>query len=259
MTSPSPSEPRTPRLYHAAFAPVTAVKLAAVSVATVWAVQTILYAAGTVELVAAVVSDLAVIAVLVVVSRGRGGVAALGLRRVAPRFVIAGILFGIAAWYPALRLVVWARSWLELGDTRLLERIVEQTALVPTLFAIGVMPAIAEEMVFRGVLARGLATRWPVFAVLGSTVAFCGFHLLPAQMLGVLPIGLALGYLAIRADSIVPTMIAHLVNNLIGVVLSRGTIPSAITDPIDAHPNATLAVALACVGGGIALAGRGTA
>lgn len=52
-------------------------------------------------------------------------------------------------------------------------------------------------------------------------------------------------------------MIAHLINNLIGVVLSRNAMPSPITDPIDTYPNAALAIALVMVGG-LALA-RGAA
>jgi membrane protease YdiL (CAAX protease family) len=254
MTSPSPSEPRTPRLYHAAFAPVTAVKLAATSIGTIYAVQTILYIAGALDLVSAVASDLAVIAILLAYARRRGGLAAVGLRRVKPRFLLAGVLVGLSAWYLALRLITWVEPP---GNNELLQKIVEETALLPTLGAIGVMPAIAEEMVFRGVLARALATRYPaIIAVLLSTAAFCAFHLLPAQMLGVLPLGLALGILALGADSIVPTMIAHLINNVIGVLLARDELPPRLTFAISGHPNLFLACAIVVLGAGLALGTR---
>ena len=250
MTSPSPSEPPTPRLYHAAFAPVTAVKLAGISIGTIWGVQTILYVLGALDLVSATISDLVVIALLLAYARGRGGPAALGLRRVKPRFIVAGVLVGITVWYPALRLLLWVNPP---GDTKLLQQVVQETALLPTLGAICVLPAIAEEMVFRGVLARGLATRLPaVIAILGATVAFCAFHLLPPQMLGVLPLALALGFLAVQADSILPTMVAHFVNNIIGVLLSRDDLPTSISEVVNAHPNLVLACSLVVVIGGLA-------
>ncbi|MDB4957291.1 MAG: Abortive infection protein [Myxococcales bacterium] len=256
MTSPSPSEPLTPRLYHAAFAPVTAVKLAAVSIGTIWGIQTVLYLFGTLDLVSATLSDLVVIAMLLVFARRRGGLAALGLRRSSPRFVLAGILIGSSVWYIALRLVDWLRPP---GDTQVLQNIVEQSALVPTLAAIAIMPAIAEELVFRGVLARGLATRLPaMLAIVLSTLLFCAFHLLPAQMVGVLPLALALGVLALRADSVIPTIIAHFINNVIGVLIARDGLPASVLGTINAYPNLLLLAAFGVAGVGLAIATRRT-
>lgn len=250
----SPSEPRTPRLYHA-YGAGTAAKLAGGAIATVYLAQLLLDAVHVPNLVAGATSFVVVIAVLVAVARVSGGRARLGLVKPRARFVIAGLLVGVSSWYPSLALLTWLQSWLRLpGDTGVLERLTRQPPLGLALVVIAVLPAIAEEMLFRGVLARGLDTRLGAFwAILISAAAFGLYHLLPIQMIPTFLLGLALGVIAVRGDSIVPTMIAHALNNTIAIVLSRGALPSA-SDWIDAHAGGMLAGTLAVLVAGVALA-----
>jgi len=256
MTSPTPSEPRTGhKLYHgAALTPALAWAVVALSVASIYAMQIGLVAAGVTEIVAAVIGYLPVIGTLVLIA-ARGRRRALGLawpRRA--RFLVAAVLVGCAAWYVNLVVVEWLMPD---ADTRTLERIVEQTPLVPTLLAIAVAPAIAEELLFRGVLARALARfdrggRFTIAIVLSSAL-FGLYHLAPVQMLPTFMLGLALAYLSLRADSVVPAMIAHGLNNTIAIVISREEIPG-VASWVGAHPVAMLGGALVCVGAGLAVA-----
>ncbi len=75
---------------------------------------------------------------------------------------------------------------------------------------------------FRGVLARGFATRLPLpFAVLASAALFSAYHMSPVQALPTFVLGAMLAVVAIRGGSIVPTMLAHAINNAIAIVATR--------------------------------------
>jgi membrane protease YdiL (CAAX protease family) len=94
------------------------------------------------------------------------------------------------------------------------------SGLALNLIMIAVLPAIGEELLFRGVLLR-LFSEWsrnPHFAVLLSAYFFSALHL---QFYGFLPrfiLGIVLGYLFVWTRSIWVPVIVHLFNNGIAVV-----------------------------------------
>lgn len=93
-------------------------------------------------------------------------------------------------------------------------------ALVLNLIMIAVLPAIGEELLFRGVLLRLFRewTRNPHVAVLVTAVLFSALHM---QFYGFLPrflLGIILGYLFIWTRSLWVPIIVHFVNNGIAVV-----------------------------------------
>lgn len=70
---------------------------------------------------------------------------------------------------------------------------------------------VCEELVCRGFLMRRLARRWSAQSAIGaSAFVFACLHLHPTHALGVLPLGVWLGYLAWKTRSTVTSMIAHL-------------------------------------------------
>jgi len=243
----SPTEPRTPSLYQA-------VAITGLGVATIYGLQLVLAAAGVLAIVASSLADLGTLGLLVWVARRRR--IDLGLRVPPARFLAAGLLVGLSAWYVALQLVLWLQPP---GDEKVLQKVVEQGSIGSAFVALAVLPAIAEELVFRGALARGLAAHGPAWrAVLVSGCAFAAYHLIPSQMVGVLPLGLALGLLAVKSGSVVPGMIAHLVNNAIALVLSRDELPG-LSRELGARPEITLVAALVLLGCGVMLSARGPA
>lgn len=244
----SPSEPRTPRLYHVA-TPRAAAILAGLAIATIYSLQIVLAQLGAPLVVASVAGDLVTGAGLVWLARRHRY--DLGLRWPRPRFIVAGLLVGASTWMVALQIVAWLHPP---GDDHQLGQVVQRGALWPLVVGLAVLPAFTEELVFRGVLARGLATRWPAWAAIaGSAAVFAAYHLIPAQMIGVLPLGLALGLLAIRSRSIVPGMIAHLTNNTIALALSRDELPG-IARVLGARPGVSLLAASVVLVAGVALA-----
>ncbi len=252
-----PSEPRTGhQLYHdEALPPVGATKVTATAILGIYVVQIGLFSAGVIDLVAALAGDAAVLLGLYLYARRRGLSAThFGLRRPAPVFLAAGGLIGISAWYLNLVLVVLLRPP---GDATGLQKIVEQTPLAPTWFAIALLPAITEEIVFRGVFTRALATRFvPWVAIVLSALVFAVYHLLPAQMISTFMLGLALAYLTLRARSVIPAILGHLLNNTVVIVVSRDEIP-ALGTWIGDHGVPMLVGAAGLLGAGLGLARRG--
>jgi sodium transport system permease protein len=180
--------------------------------------------------------------------------AALGLVRPRGLDVVAGLLIGCATWYLNMRLVELLP--LPDGSTTGLQRYVIETPLALAILAIAIVPAICEELLFRGVLLRALATRFvPAATIAISAIVFAAYHLSLLQLVPTLSLGLILGLLAIRARSAIPTMLAHLLNNGIAVLIARDELP-AINRWLARFPTATLVIAAGLVGGGILLALR---
>lgn len=90
------------------------------------------------------------------------------------------------------------------------------------LFAAAVILAsIIEEMLFRGLLLKALEKRVEVtYAILFSAVIFAFAHPLP-WLIQVLVLGLILGYLTWRSNSIFPSIILHCVNNAFALIFSN--------------------------------------
>jgi sodium transport system permease protein len=90
------------------------------------------------------------------------------------------------------------------------------------LLLVAVLPALSEEVTFRGVLLAGLrrsGSRW--IAVIGSALVFGLFHFNPYHMVAATTVGLLLGWVALESGSIVPGMLIHLVNNATQVLEDR--------------------------------------
>ena len=92
--------------------------------------------------------------------------------------------------------------------------------LVPLLLTATFVPAVCEELVFRGVVAQGLVRgmRNKTLAVVVSGALFSLFHANPAQTLHQFAVGCLLSVLLIRGGSLWSCVIVHFVNNLAAVV-----------------------------------------
>lgn len=77
------------------------------------------------------------------------------------------------------------------------------------------IPAVVEELLFRGYIQRRLLQRWSPIAAIGlSTMLFAVVHADSLQhMLAVVPLGVITGLLAYRTNSIKPGMLVHAVHN----------------------------------------------
>ncbi len=86
-------------------------------------------------------------------------------------------------------------------------------ALAVDLMLLCVLPAVGEELLFRGALQGLMRPAGSAAAILAPALLFAFLHLDPAQELTALACGLFLGWLAERTGSILPGMLLHFANN----------------------------------------------
>ena len=112
---------------------------------------------------------------------------------------------------------------------------------IASIVAIGIVPALCEEVLVRGIVLPSLlrATR-PAAAVIVSAMVFAFIHLDPYRTLFTLVLGLALGVLRLRTGSLLACMVAHAVLNTITFAAAPFT-----DDPSQGLPDPRPALGLA--------------
>ncbi len=128
--------------------------------------------------------------------------------------------------------------------------------VVAFLLLISLVPAVCEEMFFRGFLLGSLERRFSPWLAIGITgVVFGLAHLHPVHVVLVIPLGIWTALVARAFDSVYVAMSAHLVNNATSVLLVLGANdPESLADPVTAG---TFAVSLAALAVAIPSALRG--
>ncbi len=102
-----------------------------------------------------------------------------------------------------------------LGDMR------AAVGLGAVLFVIAVVPAVCEELAFRGFILSGLrhqGHRW--LAILFSSIFFGATHGILQQSLPACAIGIVIGYVAVQTRSLLPCILLHAVYNSLSIVLA---------------------------------------
>ncbi len=90
--------------------------------------------------------------------------------------------------------------------------------ILPVILVIAVLPAVFEESIFRGLLLNPLKKLSTPVAVLLSGALFALYHQNPAQTIYQFCCGCAFALIAIRANSVLPTMLSHFLNNAFIIV-----------------------------------------
>lgn len=90
------------------------------------------------------------------------------------------------------------------------------------LLLIGVLPGLAEELLYRGYVQNRLCQAWPAaISILLTAVIFGIAHVDPTHALHVIPLGIWLGVLAWRTESLWPAILGHAANNSLALVMLR--------------------------------------
>lgn len=177
--------------------------------------------------------------------RRAGGTSALLRLRPIPPILVAPILFcviGVAILVSELDNVSHTIigpppkaldfSWMFTGDWR---------QLPGSIFLLMLVAPITEEVLFRGLILRGLLSRFGAgSAVVLTALLFSLFHVNPWQFLGAFVLGLLFGWFYLALRSLVPCLIGHAAVNGFPLLVSFSfpSIPgfSLVTDPIQFHP-----------------------
>jgi len=81
-----------------------------------------------------------------------------------------------------------------------------------------VLPGIVEEMLFRGIMLRGLRKFGDAFAIIVSALLFSLFHCNAVQTVFPFIAGLVLGLIFVKTGNLVFCMIAHALNNAMSIL-----------------------------------------
>ena len=177
---------------------------------------------------------------------------ALGIRKLTPPWwlILIGVVLMFVSIPVSTSLTTWNESMSFGGVFAKLEdylKVLEETAQAATekmlnvdtidgllfnLVVIALIPAIGEELTFRGVLQQSLTRRMnPHIAILFSAAIFSFIHF---QFYGFLPrmfLGILMGYMFYITNSLWTSMLMHFVNNGAAVVLyylsNKGVIEDA--------------------------------
>ncbi len=100
--------------------------------------------------------------------------------------------------------------------------------IILAVIATAVIPGIVEELFFRGVILTNLAPYGKGMAIVTSALLFGLMHRNPQQFLYTTLMGIALGFIYVKTNSIWICMITHFLNNLLAVMeqvwLYNGTV-----------------------------------
>ncbi len=138
--------------------------------------------------------------------------------------VAAGISAAIVVSFAGRLLAGIAAALLQGVGIRLPQPTTDPTAVLGTgplsvvliLLLLTVVAPFAEEVVFRGVIMGSLQRRYgPTWAIAGSGLLFAFVHVQPATVFAIVFVGLALGWVAMRYQSIWPSIIAHSLFNAV--------------------------------------------
>jgi hypothetical protein len=149
---------------------------------------------------------------IAVLPLGRDAPAALGLRPVGWRPIVLAVLGTTVLSFAVSQLGPQPEGVREVTQG------LQGMRALQTLAVLGLLAPVAEELVFRGLLYGWLAGRWSnLVAFVLSSLAFAAAHTEPLHILLVLPLGFWFGWLRWRTGSLVPTIVAHIINNTIAV------------------------------------------
>jgi len=196
---------------------------------------------------------------------------AFQFRRPGALAILGAVIAGAAAWPLAHEVVLLLKNAgiASIGDEQMQRAhgIIDAWKKVPfavRLICIAIVPAIFEELCFRGFLLGAIRRKTtPLAAIVITALAFGVFHILVAGTLAIerlapsTLLGLILGWIAFRTGSVFPGMVFHILNN--GTIIALAEYEQLLKDrgwdvSDQQHLPATwLVTSLSCVAVGLTL------
>jgi sodium transport system permease protein len=176
---------------------------------------------------AAAVTQLVVVAtpaLLMTVMLTRSPAQTLLLRRFAVKASLAAVALAVALHPAANVLQVIVNRVYPLGEqtAQALNNLVLDQSLPVLLFLLALLPAVCEELAFRGFILSGLrhlGHKWTAIVV--SSIFFGAAHALLQQSISAFVLGIVLGFIAVQAGSLVPCVVFHAVHNAMPLLVRQ--------------------------------------
>lgn len=152
-----------------------------------------------------------------------------------PLFALVALLAGWAGGLLAGRLFDEESAHLqELGRVILEPR---GLAMLYVLLCLSIAPGVTEELLYRGYVQQRLQRRWRApFAIAVPGLFFALAHVDPMHVVGVLPVGLWLGFVAWGSGSVIPSILCHACYNAGMILIARGVGEAGAADVAELPP-----------------------
>lgn len=136
----------------------------------------------------------------------------------------------------AIQPMVWLLSWInmqlpvpetliafEQGQMEMIEQILTGEYLIMlTIMHVALVPAICEEVLYRGYILRLFECSWGIWAAIIISGAIFGlYHLRLTQVIPLATIGMVLAWVTIKSGSLIPAIVGHFVNNAGSVIAAH--------------------------------------
>ncbi len=139
------------------------------------------------------------------------------------KHILLAIVLTIVA-YPTVMFLGWLNAFLPVPgwmaemqqsmDEMINKLLGSENILWMGLFHIGLVPSICEEIMYRGYVQRSLEKSWGIWtAIIVSGLIFGAYHLQITRILPLAALGMLFAYITYVSNSLIPAMVAHLLNN----------------------------------------------
>lgn len=121
--------------------------------------------------------------------------------------------------------------------TKIFETIFDENSLLPLLLIVAVMPGIAEELVFRGLLLHGFKKLGNKKAILISSLLFALMHLEPSRLLFTFILGIIFAMITLRTGTIWYSAVIHCLINATSIILAKNELFGDVLSPEETSTN----------------------
>lgn len=146
------------------------------------------------------------------------------IQKIKPLQLAGSVMIGIAAFVGALILGALLMPIFPdsaEGLTQLDDMLVNQPVYLLVL-VVALMPAVGEELLFRGFVMGTLKNRCrPVVTIVVTTLIFAAYHMSLIKMFTIGIVGLGLTLVTYKTGSIAASMCVHFINNLLSVLITK--------------------------------------
>lgn len=173
---------------------------------------------ASIEVIMGLGLPLAFIAGAWILSRGRGlSDTAYEWRSSFIPITIVGLILTFSVSYIIGSMLTYLPNYEEMMDGY--EAMFENIDPMDLVLTVAVIGPICEEIIFRGVILEGLLKKYDTTkAILFSSLIFSVIHLQPLQVVATFFIGLILGWIYVKTQSLWVCIAIHIINNFVAVL-----------------------------------------
>lgn len=159
----------------------------------------------------------------------------VGLKRCKPIYFLYAILLFVAVFFGLGGVNLWFSNFLTdiFGYTPSIIELPNYSIgnYILVIITLCVLPAVTEEIAFRGIIQSGILTGNTILNCVISGALFSFFHMNPAQTPYQFAMGFVLALITAKSRSILPAITAHFINNLT-VVTSEYFFPNFLSNGV---------------------------